>query len=140
MIMDKGILKALWAGMFILCAVLGFISEPQGANKVLLIALALLFFLPPALLVWQSWKQGDRKELRLVRNLALISLVGTVVILVANMLSVLGSETLGDVLYYMLIIVSTPMICGQYWAWSLLLWAILLWCCIAALLQMRKKK
>ena len=40
-------------------------------------------------------------------------------------------------LYYLLVVVSTPMICGRYWVYSLLLWAILLWCCIAAL---RRKK
>jgi hypothetical protein len=31
------------------------------------------------------------------------------------------------------------MICGRYWVYSLLLWAILLWCCIAALRPKKRK-
>ena len=139
MLKDKGILKALWAGMFILCAVLGFLPAAEGANKVLLIFFAALFFVPPGADVYFSWKRKDKAELRLVRNLSLISLIGTTVLLVANVLSVLSpSMSLGYVLYYLLVIVSTPMICGQYWSYSLLLWAILLWCCIFALRKLKK--
>lgn len=134
MLRDKGILKALWAGMFIVCGLLGFIQQPIGATKVLFIILAGLFFLPAYADAYFAWKNKDRKELTLVRNLCLISLGATLLLLVVNMLSVLGtSEALGDMLYYVLIVVSTPMICGQYWVYSLLLWAILLWCCISAL-------
>lgn len=138
MLKDKGILKALWAGMFILCAVLGFLEVTESAAKVLLMILSLLFFLPPFADIWFSWKRKDAAELRLVRNLCLMSLGGTMVLLVANVLSVLStSVALGDALYYILVVVSTPMICGQYWAYSLLLWAILLWCCIAALRKLK---
>lgn len=134
MFKDKGILKALWAGMFIVCGVLGFISQPGSGAKVLMIVLAVLFFVPPFADVYFSIKRKDTAELRLVRNLCLISLGATMAVLIANVLSVLSeSAVLGDVLYYALVIVSTPMICGQYWAYSLLLWAILLWSCIAAL-------
>ena len=139
MFKDKGILKAIWAGMFILCAVMGFLQEPTGATKVMLTVFAILFFLPPGLDVWYSFQRKDAAELRLVRNLCLISLGSTTVLLVANVLSVLGSSTaLGDWLYYALVILSVPMVCGQYWAYSLLLWAGLLWCSIAALGKIKK--
>ncbi len=139
MFKDKGILKALWAGMFILCAVLGFLPPAAGANQILLILFAALFFVPPGADVYFSWKRKDKAELRLVRNLSLISLIATTVLLVANVLSVLSASlVLGDVLYYLLVIVSTPMICGQYWSYSLLLWAVLLWCCIFALQKLKK--
>ena len=138
MLKDKGILKALWAGMYILCAVMGFLPAPTGGNKVLLILLALLFFAPPFADVYFSWKRKDRQELGLVRNLCFVSLGATLVLLVANVLSVLGGEALGNALYYLLVIVSVPMICGQYWAYSLLLWAVLLWCAVAALGKQKK--
>ena len=47
MFKDKGILKALWAGMFIVCGVLGFISQPGSAAKVLMIILSVLFLCRP---------------------------------------------------------------------------------------------
>ncbi len=137
MFKDKGVLKALWVGMYILCCVLGFLQPQVGGAKVLLQIMALLFFLPPAADLYFSWQRKDRAELRLIRNLSLVSLGGTTVLLVANVLSSLTSNTLvGDILHYALVMVSVPFVCGQYSAYSLLLWAILLWSCLAAL---RKK-
>ena len=134
MLKDKGILKALWAGMFIVCCMMGFLTEVSGPAKVLLIILSVLFFVPAYADVYFSWKNRDVKELRIIRTLCLMSLGTTLVVLVANMLSVLGrSEALGTALHYVLIVVSTPMLCGQFWVYSLLLWAVLLWCSIAAL-------
>ncbi len=124
---DKGILKALWAGMFFLCALLGFVPSPEGANKWLLMAFGILFFLPPALLIYQSCRTADRKTLLLIRNLSIASLGSTLVFLVANMLSLLTSEAVGNALHTILSIVSTPMVCCQYWVISLFLWAALLW-------------
>ncbi len=124
--MDKGILKALWAGMFILCAVLGFIPEPEGFSKFLLCSLGLLFFLPPALLLYKSWQDRDRKTLTWIRNLSLLSLGLTLVLMVGNLLSVLASIAVGNVLYWALVILSAPMICSQYWFLGPAGWAILL--------------
>lgn len=126
MLMDKGILKALWAGMFILCAVLGFFSEPEGFNYWMMVAMSALFFLPPALLLWRSWKDRDAKQLRQVRIVALVWLVATPVLLIANFLSVLGGEWLGKLLHWALVILSTPMICSQNWAICIFVWALVL--------------
>ena len=99
--------------------------------------LAVAFFVPPVLIVHQSWKQQDRKTIRLVRNLAIESLIATIVILISNFFTLAAPEWVGDALYAVLVIVSTPMVCGQIWVISLLLWAALMWSCI--LLLGRKK-
>ena len=137
MLRDKGILKAIWAGMFILCGVLGFLPAQEGANRVLLVILAVVFFAAPGWLVWVSLEKKDLATLKLIRLLSLISLVGTMVLIVCNLFSVLGPQWLGDILYYALVILSTPMICGHYWVLSLTLWAGLLWGSILALRQLK---
>lgn len=137
MFREKGILKAIWAGMFILCMVLGFLPAQSGGNRVMLVLLAVAFFAAPGWLVWVSYEKKDTKTLKLVRNLSLISLAGTLVLIIANMMSVLGPEWLGNLLYYILVIFSTPMVCGQYWVLSLALWAALLWGSIFALRKLK---
>ena len=127
---DKSILKAMWAGMFLLCALMGFVPPQTGANKWLLLIFGVLFFLPPALLVYHSVRTHDEKQLRLVRNLSLISLSATLLLLVINLFSIFLSRAMGDMLHYLLTIVSTPMICCQYEIVSLFLWAVLLWSCL----------
>lgn len=134
--MKKNMLFALWGGLFILCAGLGFIPEPSGFLKTLLVLLAVGCFVPAGLLVRQAEQKKDRATLALVRNLAALSLLLTLVLLVANFMSVLSSEALGTVLYYILIIVSSPMVCGQYWALSLFLWACLM---IGSWAELKKK-
>lgn len=138
--LNKYILLAIWVGMFILCAVLGYLPPQEGANKWLLAIIAVLSFLPPALTVYQCQKERDGKLLRLVRTVSLVVLIATVALLVVNLLSialllVMPEKTaliVGDVLYYALILVSTPMICGQYWGIGLIGWAALLWSSIFA--------
>ena len=138
--LNKYILLAIWVGMFFLCAVLGYLPPQEGANKWLLAIIAVLFFLPPALTVYQCQKEKDGKLLRLVRTVSLVVLIATVALLVVNLLSialllVMPEKTaliVGDVLYYALILVSTPMICGQYWGIGLIGWAALLWSSIFA--------
>ena len=144
--LNKYILLAIWAGMFILCAVLGYLPPQEGANQWLLAIIALLFFLPPALLVYRCWREKDRKMLRLVRTVALTVLAATVALLVINLMSValilvLPEDTamaVGDVLYDLLILVSTPMICGQYWGIGLVGWAAVLWSSVFALQDLKK--
>lgn len=139
MLRDKSFLKAIWAGMFILCCVLGFLPSQKGVAKVLMMALTVLFFAAPGYLVWLSWQRCDVQQLKLVRNLSIISLCGALVLIMANLFSVLGPTWLGDVLYYALVIVSTPMVCGHHWVLSLTLWAVLLWSCVMALRSLQKR-
>lgn len=135
--MSKKMLLPAWAVMFALCAGFGFVPEPVGAAKVCCTLLSLLFFVPPAIIVYLGWKEKDWEAVRLVRNLALGSLALTLAALVANFLTVAAPFWVGDLFYAMLVIVSAPMVCSQTWILSLVLWAALMWTCI---LLLGKKK
>ena len=117
-------LLILWGAMFILCAGLGFIPRPKAAG--LLTCLALLFFAPGAALCALAYRERDPGPLRLIRALAAGSLGGTLVALVLNFLTARMPEIVGQVLYGVLILVSSPMVCGQIWVLSLFCWACLL--------------
>ena len=134
--MNKTSYFALWGGMYILCAGLGFIPEPEGALKWLLVILAVLFFAPPAGLLHFAVKAGDTHTVKLIRNLCLLSLGATVVVLILNFMSLIWSEAVGNALYGLLIVVSSPMICAQYWLLSMFLWACLL---MVSIKYLRKK-
>ena len=124
--MNKKLLYAFWVGLFILCACCGFIQEPEGKLQLLLTAVSILFFLPPTLLLWDGGKQRDADTAKLIRNLSALSLGLTLMLLVLSFLTAMGSEFLGQVLHYILVIVSSPMICSGHWAMSLFLWSCLL--------------
>lgn len=124
--MKSRFLYTIWGALFILCAGLGFIPEPTGAAKLLLTILSLLFFLPPAALVWQGRKNANLAQLKLVRNLSLASLTLTALLLIVSFLTAFRSELLGNLLHGVLVVVSSPMICSGHWALSLFLWACLL--------------
>ena len=116
----------VWAGYFILCAGLGFVPEPAGFGKFLLMGLALGFFAVPGwFLAWLD-KRGDRLHIRIVRNLAIASLGLTLGLILINFVSFMAPEAVGNLLYILLVIVSAPMVCGQYWVLSLFGWACLL--------------
>ena len=131
--MTKKSLYMIWAVLLVVCAALGFLPEPEGLDKGICTAMSVLFFLPPGAIVYLGWKSKDLESIRLVRNLAFGSLLMTVALLVANFLTLAASEWVGDVLYAMLVIVTAPMVCSQYWALSLVLWAALMWSCISIL-------
>lgn len=130
--MNKRVLFILWGVLFVLCAGLGFLPEPRGGLKILMTALAVLFFLPPAVLLYRA----DRDTALLVRNLSLLSLGITLITLILNFVLAVSAETLGNILHYILVVVSAPMICSGYWVLSLFLWACLL---MASLKKTAKK-
>ena len=124
--MKKWILYAAWATMYVMCAVLGFIPNPQGAMSWLLLAFSLLFFMPPMILTGQSIKDGDVAELKRIRLISLIWLGLTVILIGLNFLSVGFTATGGKFVYWLLIIGTSPMICGQIWVIPIFLWGCLL--------------
>lgn len=124
--MKEKTLYILWGFLFILCAGLGFIPEPTGFGKAILVILALLFFVPGALLLVNAIRDQNRKTVLRVRLISACSLGFTLILLVANVLSVNASEVLGNILYWLLVLASSPMICGQYWLLTLFLWGCLL--------------
>jgi len=124
--MTKRTLFSIWAILFALCAALGFLPQPSGFLSGLMTALSVLFFLPPFLLAYRAKRDCDSATVKLLRNLSALSLTVTLVLLIANFLTALSSEFLGNVLHYILTVVSTPMIASQYWVLSLFLWSCLL--------------
>ena len=136
--MNKTSYFALWGGLFVICAGLGFIPNPEGALKWILVAFSVLFFLPPALMLWGAVKKRDTDTVKLLRNLSLLSLGATVAVMILNLMSLGWSEAAGNALYVLLIIVSCPMVCAQYGLLSLFLWACLLMVCIKYLRNLKK--
>ncbi len=135
--MKKSILFVSWGCLFILCAALGFIPEPSEKLQTGLTVLSVIFFLPPAGLLYDGIQRKDLLQVRLIRNLSCLSLILTVILLVINFLTIFASQTLGTVVYYTLVIVSAPMIVSGYWVLSLFLWACLL---VTSLGQIRKNR
>ena len=128
--MSNKLLYVLWGVLFIICAGLGFMPDA------LFPAAAVLFFLPPAVLLYRAKKREDLACVKLICLLSALSLGITLVLLVCNVLSVAASETVGTLLYYLLVILSAPMVCSGYWVLSLFLWACLL---VASWTPLRRK-
>ena len=124
--MNKKFCFILWGALFAICAAFGFIGQPDTALKILGNLFSIAFFSLGGFILWQARKAQDRATICLVRNLSLASMTLTAAMLVANFLSVFASQTLGDLLHYMLIMVSSPMLCAPSWAMSLFLWACLM--------------
>ena len=130
--MNKKTFFILWGALFVLCAGLGFLPEPGGVLKGAMTAASALFFLPPFLLLYRA----DRDMALLIRNLSALSLGVTLVTLILNFVLAVSSETLGNILHYILVVVSAPMVASGYWVLSLFLWA----CVLMVSLKMLKKK
>lgn len=128
----------LWGISFILCAGFGFIPQPDNLMKALLFLLSLAFFVPGSMLVYDAVKNRDAALLRCIRNISAASLILTLLLLVANFASVGASVAVGDFLYGLLVVVSAPMVCSQFWVVSLFLWACLLMVSISFLKKIKK--
>ena len=124
------LLWILWAVAYGICTVCGFIPVTEDAISGLFILLSLGFFVPPALLIFRGVQNKQTQILRLIRNLSIISLIVTMVTIVLNFVSIQASAAWGTVLYWLLILVSTPMICAQHWVIGLFGWAMLLMTCL----------
>lgn len=135
--MRRNVLFLLWGIGFILCAAGGFIPGAQGIVYAALLLLAVASFVPAGLLLYNAHTQGDRNTVCLVRNLSAASLLLTMVLLILNLLSVHWPTWVGDMLYTVLLIVSTPMACAQNWLLGMFLWACLL---VASVASLMKKK
>ena len=109
--MKKKNLLIAWAGMFAASALLGFLPEPDGLLKALMVLLSLAFFVP-----------------------------GGLVCLIVNLLSIQNSRVVGDVLYGVLVVVSAPMVCSQFWGLSLFLWACLMVTAVSKLKKTRNPR
>ena len=127
----------IWAVAYALCTVCAFFPVAPGALSGLFVLLSLGFFAPPAILIYKAVQNKWPKILRIIRNLSLISLGLTLMMILLNFLSIQASQEWGLVLYWILILVSTPMICSQVWVIGLFGWAMLLF---TSLTYLKKKK
>ena len=128
----------IWGFLYGVCAALGFFPNPTGAFAGLMIVLSVAFFIPPAVLVYRGVKAKDYVLLKKIQYISLIWLGLTTLMLCLNFLSVEASEAAGIVLYWMLILVSAPMICSGTWIVPIFLWACLLTVCLQH--RQRRKK
>ena len=135
--MKDGKLYALWGVLYILCGLLGFIREPNGFVMAVLVLLAVGFFIPGAVLLYRGYREQNPGKIKVIRNISLIWLVMTLVLLIANFLTAGAAEITGDLLYGFLVILSAPMYCGRFWVLSLFLWACLL---MTSLSCLKKRK
>ena len=121
--MSNTVLYAVWGGLYALCAGLGFIAEPKNSTQILMTFFSLALFVPPFLLNYRAAEKKDRRTLTLVRNLSFYWLALASVLLVGNFLTVFASETLGNMMHILLIIVASPMVACGSWALAIFLWA-----------------
>lgn len=124
--MKKTVLYIIWGILYCACVGFSFIKDPTVGEKVFLVALSIGFFVPPFALAIQARKEENRKTLLALRLVSIGVLVLSLVLLVLNFLSLYFSAHTGLVLYVLLVMFSTPMVCGQYWFVGLFLWACLL--------------
>ena len=117
--MSNTVLYSLWGALYALCGGLGFVAAPGPALRLLMIVLSVALFIPPFLLN----RKGNRRTRLLVRNLSAAWLVATAILLPCNFLSVLASETVGNILHGLLSIVASPLVAGGNWALTIFLWA-----------------
>lgn len=136
--MQISILYAIWGGLYLLTAGLAFLPPVSGALKVLLIAISLLFFAPPALLLAKAQKEQDKKTCNLIIGLSLLSLGLTVVMLILNLISINAGDSVGLMLNGLLMVVSAPMGCSQYWVLGIFGWACLLFTSLTIRKSFRK--
>ena len=122
----KSILYIIWAVLYCACVGFGFVKDPTAGEKVFLVAISVVFFVPPFCLAFQEMKEKRRKTLKVLRLVSVCELALALILLVLNFLSVYFSAHTGLVLYVLLVMFTAPMLCGQYWFLSLFLWSCLL--------------
>ena len=123
--MKQKSLYSVWGVLYILCGALGFLSQRNTVVNIIFTAISVLFFLPGVLILADAYKQKNKKALLRLRLVSLGSLVLTLALLAASFASAQGSLKLGDVLHYILAVVSVPMLCSSIWVLPLFLWACL---------------
>ena len=122
----KGKLVLAWGALYVLCTIFGFINTQNGFLQAIFALFSIGFFLPGGILLYEAIGEKDRKTVLRIRYLSAASLGLTVLTLIGNVLTLPASEAVGDRMYGLLVLVSTPMISSQMWFISLFLWACLL--------------
>ena len=122
----KGKLTLAWGILYVICTIFGFINTQNGLLQAIFALFSLGFFLPGGILLYEAVEEKDRKTVLYIRRISIASLSLTVLTLIGNVLTLPAAEAVGDRMYGLLVVVSTPMISSQMWVISLFLWACLL--------------
>lgn len=123
--MKAKLLYPVWGAMAVLCIGLGTLEAENLWMQLAQLAIGLMFFVPGGLILYNAFSQGSRKGVLAIRWISGLSLALTLVNLVAFFITAGRGDAAADWLYELLILVSCPMICCQYWVVSLFLWACL---------------
>ena len=115
-----------WGCLYLLCAACAFISVAPGFLYGLFIAFSIGFFIPGGMLLHHGITRNQPRLVKTVRIISIVSLSLTLLMIVLNFLTARDSAAVGTVMYWLLILVSTPMVCSQVWVISLFGWACLL--------------
>ena len=102
--MKKKLAYSTWAVLYIICAALGFVEEPEGFGKFLLTATGIIFFLPPFYLLLCARQERDQKTVRLLRLISICILCLSLVLIVLNFLSVYFDAYTGLFLHVLLVL------------------------------------
>ena len=100
--MKEKILYCIWAAMYILCVGLGTVQSPAGFGKFCLTAVAVLFFVPGGVLLYDAIRSGNRRGVVRIRRIAAASLVLTLAALIANLFCAMAPENVGNVMHEIL--------------------------------------
>ncbi len=122
----KGKLALAWGILYVICTIFGFIDTKNGFLQAIFALVSIGFFLPGGILLYEAVGENDRRTALRIRYLSITSLCLTILMFIGNVLSLPASEAVGDRMYALLVLVSTPMISSQMWVISLFLWACLL--------------
>ena len=127
-----------WLYLFIICAALGFIQDRGPLVTALLTIAGLLFFLPPAMLLYRDSRSTERKHIRPIALISLAALIlsAALLLLYWALLARSGSDLAANIAYAALAVFSTPMLAMPAPALSLFLWA----CLLFTALHFRKRK
>ena len=120
------LLYIVWGIMAVLCIGLGTLETEDLLLQIPLLLISIVFFVPAGLLLYDYLDAGNRKGILRIRWICIGSLAVTLVTLLAFFLAALRGAAAAGWLYEVLILVSCPMVCSQYWLVSLFLWACLL--------------
>lgn len=134
--MKKTILLFIWGWLYLICVALGHATDITTAQQTAMTILSVLFFIPGFLLLADGWKKKEKATCNLIFYISLGSLCLTFLMLILNVLSVTGSEPLGNVMHELLIWLSAPMLCSGFWMLSLFLWGVLLFSAISCKKQL----
>ena len=123
--MKQKLIYLLWLFLYIICVGLGTIYADILVLQLFQGLFALLFFVPPVLLVLEGLREGQKKYLVQIRTISIISLALTLIFMIANIAAVYATESVGNTLNQIYILVAAPMHCLPYGFISIFLWACL---------------